>query len=114
MSGRSSLKASAEQQAALQELAGFAVWGEADRTPALIMLSKRDAAGSAARSSVTSRAVAFAADVIADGTPEAAQRLERVLWDDPASGVMRQADAGYPEALECARRHGLDLPGVLG
>ncbi len=47
---------------------------------------------------------------VADGTPEAAQRLERVLWNDPASAVMRHADAGYPEAQACARRHGLDLP----
>ena len=51
--------------------------------------------------------------IVADGTPEAAQRLARVLWNDPASGVMRHADAGYPEALGCARQHGLDLPGIL-
>ena len=47
---------------------------------------------------------------VADGTPAAAQRLTRVLWNDPASGVMRHADAGYPQALATARRHGLDLP----
>jgi urocanate hydratase len=52
--------------------------------------------------------------VVADGTPEAARRLERVLWNDPATGVMRHADAGYPEALDCARAKGLDLPGILG
>ena len=51
--------------------------------------------------------------VVADGTPEAARRLERVLWNDPATGVMRHADAGYPEALDCAREKGLDLPGIL-
>ncbi|WP_159916435.1 urocanate hydratase [Pantoea sp. 18069] len=48
--------------------------------------------------------------IVADGTPEAAVRLTRVLWNDPASGVMRHADAGYAPAVACARRHGLDLP----
>ena len=48
--------------------------------------------------------------VVADGTPEAHVRLGRVLHNDPASGVMRHADAGYPEAIACARAHGLDLP----
>jgi urocanate hydratase len=48
--------------------------------------------------------------VVCDGTDAAAKRLERVLWNDPASGVMRHADAGYAEALECARAHGLKLP----
>ena len=52
--------------------------------------------------------------VVADGTPEAAKRLERVLWNDPATGVMRHADAGYDIALDCARDHGLRLPGILG
>lgn len=52
--------------------------------------------------------------ILADGTPEAARRLERVLWNDPASGVMRHADAGYETALDCAREHGLRLPGILG
>ncbi|WP_010139623.1 urocanate hydratase [Oceanicola sp. S124] len=52
--------------------------------------------------------------ICADGTPEAAKRLERVLWNDPASGVWRHADAGYPEAIECAKEHGLDLPRILG
>ncbi len=50
--------------------------------------------------------------VVADGTKEAARRLERVLWNDPASGVMRHADAGYPEALDCARAMNLNLPSI--
>ena len=52
--------------------------------------------------------------IVADGTPEAARRLERVLWNDPASGVWRHADAGYDAALDCAKAHGLRLPGILG
>jgi urocanate hydratase len=48
--------------------------------------------------------------VVCDGTPEAARRIERVLWNDPATGVMRHADAGYEIAEQCAREHGLDLP----
>ncbi len=52
--------------------------------------------------------------IVADGTPEAAQRLARVLWNDPATGVMRHADAGYPTAQDCAREQGLNLPGILG
>ncbi|HEY0885283.1 MAG TPA: urocanate hydratase, partial [Ramlibacter sp.] len=48
--------------------------------------------------------------IVCDGTPEAAQRLERVLWNDPATGVMRHADAGYEIAQDCAREHGLKLP----
>ena len=40
----------------------------------------------------------------------AARRIERVLWNDPASGVLRHADAGYELAIECAREQGLDLP----
>jgi urocanate hydratase len=51
--------------------------------------------------------------IVADGSEDAARRLERVLWNDPASGVMRHADAGYDVALECARAHGLNLPGIL-
>jgi urocanate hydratase len=51
--------------------------------------------------------------VVADGTPEAARRLARVLWNDPATGVMRHADAGYDDAIACARAHQLDLPGIL-
>ena len=51
--------------------------------------------------------------VVADGTDDAARRLARVLWNDPATGVMRHADAGYDIALDCAREHGLNLPGIL-
>ena len=51
--------------------------------------------------------------ICADGTDEAAARLERVLWNDPATGVMRHADAGYEDAIECARQKGLQLPGIL-
>ena len=51
--------------------------------------------------------------IVADGTDEAAKRLERVLWNDPATGVMRHADAGYDIARECAADHGLRLPGIL-
>ncbi len=51
--------------------------------------------------------------IVADGTPDAARRLERVLWNDPATGVMRHADAGYDTALDCAAEHGLDLPGIM-
>ncbi|MBQ1541979.1 MAG: urocanate hydratase [Caulobacteraceae bacterium] len=52
--------------------------------------------------------------IVCDGTEDTARRLERVLWNDPATGVMRHADAGYDIALDCAREHGLDLPGILG
>jgi urocanate hydratase len=48
--------------------------------------------------------------VVADGTPEAARRLERVLTTDPGMGIVRHADAGYPEAIAAARRHGLRIP----
>jgi urocanate hydratase len=51
--------------------------------------------------------------IVADGTPDAARRLARVLWNDPATGVMRHADAGYEIARDCAREKGLDLPGIL-
>jgi urocanate hydratase len=50
--------------------------------------------------------------VVCDGTPEAARRIERVLWNDPASGVLRHADAGYEAAIQCAREKGLDLPSL--
>jgi len=50
--------------------------------------------------------------IVADGTPEAARRLERVLWNDPGTGVMRHADAGYDIAIDCARDKGLDLPSL--
>jgi urocanate hydratase len=52
--------------------------------------------------------------IVADGTDAAARRLERVLWNDPATGVMRHADAGYDIAKDCARENGLNLPGILG
>ena len=48
--------------------------------------------------------------IVCDGTPEADKRIARVLWNDPATGVMRHADAGYATAIECAREHGLRLP----
>jgi len=48
--------------------------------------------------------------IVCDGTPAAAKRIERVLWNDPATGVMRHADAGYETAIACAREHELDLP----
>jgi len=48
--------------------------------------------------------------IVADGSEAAARRLERVLWNDPASGVMRHADAGYQLAIDCARENNLDLP----
>ena len=50
--------------------------------------------------------------IVADGTSEAAKRLERVLWNDPATGVMRHADAGYDIAKEAARANGLNLPSM--
>ena len=50
--------------------------------------------------------------VVCDGTDAAARRVSRVLWNDPASGVMRHADAGYDTAKESAKRFGLDLPGI--
>ncbi len=50
--------------------------------------------------------------IVADGTAAAARRLERVLWNDPGTGVMRHADAGYKDAIACAREQGLDLPMV--
>ncbi|MDG1370240.1 MAG: urocanate hydratase [Paracoccaceae bacterium] len=52
--------------------------------------------------------------VLADGTEGADRKLERVLWNDPASGVWRHADAGYEDAVACAEEHGLRLPTILG
>jgi hypothetical protein len=52
------------------------------------------------------------AAILADGTADAARRLKRVLWNDPATGVMRHADAGYDMARDCAREFGLDLPSL--
>ncbi len=51
--------------------------------------------------------------ICCDGTDDADRRIARVLWNDPATGVMRHADAGYQIALDCAREHGLNLPGIL-
>jgi urocanate hydratase len=48
--------------------------------------------------------------IVCDGSDEAARRIERVLWNDPATGVMRHADAGYEDAVACAREQGLNLP----
>ena len=48
--------------------------------------------------------------IVCDGTDAAAKRIERVLFNDPATGVMRHADAGYADARDAARRHGLNLP----
>ena len=50
--------------------------------------------------------------IVADGTADAARRIARVLWNDPASGVMRHADAGYPDAVACAGEQGLHLPSL--
>ena len=50
--------------------------------------------------------------IVCDGTDAAARRIERVLWNDPATGVMRHADAGYEDAVACAREQGLSLPMV--
>lgn len=52
--------------------------------------------------------------IVADGTDAAEKRLKRVLWNDPATGVMRHADAGYDIAINCAQEQGLDLPMVEG
>ncbi|CAE6769521.1 urocanate hydratase [Xanthomonas arboricola] len=52
--------------------------------------------------------------IVCDGSEAADRRLERVLWNDPATGVMRHADAGYAIATDCAKEKGLDLPGILG
>ncbi|UXN08064.1 urocanate hydratase [Bartonella sp. HY761] len=51
--------------------------------------------------------------ICADGTDDAKRRIERVLWNDPATGVMRHADAGYDIAIECAGEHNLRLPSIL-
>jgi urocanate hydratase len=50
--------------------------------------------------------------ICCDGTEDADRRIARVLWNDPATGVMRHADAGYGDALDCARESGLNLPGI--
>ena len=51
--------------------------------------------------------------ICCDGTEDADRRIGRVLWNDPATGVMRHADAGYDIAVDCAKEHGLNLPGIL-
>jgi urocanate hydratase len=51
--------------------------------------------------------------ICCDGSEDADRRIARVLWNDPATGVMRHADAGYEDALDCARENGLNLPGIL-
>ena len=51
--------------------------------------------------------------ICCDGSDDADRRLERVLWNDPASGVMRHADAGYDTAIKCAKENNLNLPGIL-
>jgi urocanate hydratase len=48
--------------------------------------------------------------ICCDGSEDAARRIERVLWNDPATGVMRHADAGYDIAIQCAKEHELNLP----
>ena len=48
--------------------------------------------------------------IVCDGTEAASKRIARVLWNDPASGVMRHADAGYPDAIDCARQQGMKMP----
>src|SRR5438105_8017719 len=52
--------------------------------------------------------------IVADGTPEAAEKLQRVLTTDPGTGVMRHADAGYERAIEVAKERGIDLPMIGG
>jgi urocanate hydratase len=52
--------------------------------------------------------------ICCDGTKDADRRIANVLWNDPATGVMRHADAGYEDALDCACEQGLNLPGILG
>jgi urocanate hydratase len=50
--------------------------------------------------------------IVCDGTDAAAQRIQRVLWNDPGTGVMRHADAGYETAIACARKNELNLPSL--
>ncbi|MDC3314482.1 urocanate hydratase, partial [Alphaproteobacteria bacterium] len=51
--------------------------------------------------------------ICCDGSADADRRISNVLWNDPATGVMRHADAGYEDAINCAREKGLNLPGIL-
>ena len=48
--------------------------------------------------------------IVCDGTTEADERIKRVLWNDPLMGILRHADAGYEEATDCAREHGVHVP----
>ena len=48
--------------------------------------------------------------IVCDGSEDADRRIARVLWNDPATGVMRHADAGYESAIDCARQNDLNLP----
>ncbi len=50
--------------------------------------------------------------IVCDGTEAASKRIARVLWNDPGTGVMRHADAGYEDAIQCAKEQGLDLPSI--
>jgi urocanate hydratase len=50
--------------------------------------------------------------IVCDGSDAAAKRIRRVLWNDPGTGVMRHADAGYETAIACAKEKGLDLPSL--
>ena len=52
--------------------------------------------------------------LLVDGSQDATRRIERVLWNDPGSGVMRHADAGYEDAIQCAKEHQLNLPSLFG
>ncbi len=52
--------------------------------------------------------------IVCDGTDEAAERIARVLQNDPGTGVMRHADAGYQIAIDCAKEQGLNLPMITG
>ena len=52
--------------------------------------------------------------LLVDGSEDAARRIERVLWNDPGSGVMRHADAGYEDDIQCAKEHRLNLPILFG
>ena len=51
--------------------------------------------------------------IVCDGSEAASKRIARVLWNDPGTGVMRHADAGYDEAIQCAKEQGLDLPSLV-
>ncbi len=50
--------------------------------------------------------------IVCDGSEDAARRIRRVLWNDPATGVIRHADAGYDSAIDCASEFGLNMPSL--